>query len=85
VRRLLLRERRPVAWTGAGSGAAFLGLDLDGDGAITTGAELFGMAVAAPRRQKPAAAENSFTLLAAYDAPAQGGNGDRRLRRRGAA
>ena len=68
--------REPIAWTRAGSTAAFLVLDLDGDGAITTGADVFGMPVAAPRRHKPAAGENSFTLLAAYDTPAQGGNGD---------
>ena len=68
--------RKPVAWTQAGSTAAFLVLDLDGDGAITTGAELFGVPVGAPRRHKPAAGENSFTLLAAYDDPAKGGNGD---------
>ncbi len=65
-----------LAWTRSGSTAAFLVLDLDQDGAITTGAELFGVPVAAPRRQKPLAGENSFTLLAAYDASAQGGNGD---------
>ena len=68
--------RTPVAWTRAGSSATFLVLDLDGDGAITTGAELLGMPVGAPRHQKPSASDNSFTLLAAYDAPAQGGNGD---------
>ncbi len=68
--------RESLAWTRAGSTAAFLVLDLDQDGAITTGAELFGVPVAAPRRQKPLAGENSFTLLAAYDASAQGGNGD---------
>ena len=67
---------KPVAWTQAGSTAAFLVLDLDGDGAITTGAELFGMPVGAPRHQKPSASDNSFTLLAAYDTPALGGNGD---------
>jgi hypothetical protein len=32
--------------------------------------------VFAPRRQKPSPAENSFTLLAVYDDPAHGGNGD---------
>ena len=34
------------------------------------------MPVAAPRPHKPAAGENSFTLLATYDDPANGGNGD---------
>ncbi len=68
--------RQPVAWTQAGSTTAFLVLDLDGDGAIATGAELFGMPVGAPRHQKPAASDNSFTLLAVYDTPALGGNGD---------
>jgi RHS repeat-associated protein len=65
-----------IAWTRAGTGTAFLTLDLDGDGLITSGAELLGMPVAAPRRQRPGAGENSFTLLAAYDEPANGGNGD---------
>jgi RHS repeat-associated protein len=68
--------REPVAWTRAWTAAAFLVVDLDGDGAITTSAELFGMPVGAPRRGKPAPQENSFTLLGAYDTAAQGGNGD---------
>jgi hypothetical protein len=55
---------------------AFLVLDLDQDGRITTGAELFGLLLSAPRHQKPAAGDNSFTLLAAYDTPAYRGNGD---------
>jgi RHS repeat-associated protein len=71
--------RTPVAWTRAGSTAAFLVLDLDQDGLITTGAELLGVPVGAPRRHKPAAGENSFTLLAAYDDPANGGNGDGKI------
>jgi hypothetical protein len=68
--------RKPVAWTPAGSTAAFLVLDLDGDGAITTGAELFGVEVEASRRGKPRDETSAFTLLAAYDDPARGGNGD---------
>ena len=68
--------REPIAWTRAGSTAAFLVLDLDGDGAITTGAELFGVPVGVRRHHRPAAGENSFTLLGAYDTPALGGNGD---------
>ena len=71
--------RESLAWTRAGSSAAFLVVDLDQDGVITTGAELFGVPAAAPRRQKPLAGENSFTLLAAYDAPANGENGDGRI------
>ena len=66
----------PVSWTQAGSGAAWLVLDLDGDGAITTGAELFGVEVEASRRGKPTGGKSAFTLLAAYDDPANGGNGD---------
>jgi hypothetical protein len=65
-----------IAWTRAGSRAGMLVLDLDGDGVITTGAELLGMPAWAPRRAKPLAGDNSFTLLAAYDTAAQGGNGD---------
>ena len=66
----------PVSWTQAGSGAGWLVLDLDGDGAITTGAELFGVEVEASRRGKPTGGKSAFTLLAAYDDPANGGNGD---------
>ena len=68
--------REPVAWSRTDSTTAFLVLDLDENGAITTGRELFGMPVGAPRRSKPLAGDNSFTLLAAYDDPANGGNGD---------
>ena len=39
-----------VAWTRPATRAAFLVLDLDGDGAITTAAEMLGMPVGAPRR-----------------------------------
>jgi RHS repeat-associated protein len=65
-----------VAWTAAGSSAGWLVLDLDGDGAITTGAELLGTMVGRPRHARPVNGDNSFTLLAAYDDPANGGNGD---------
>lgn len=76
---------RPIAWTQTGSTAAFLVLDQNQDGAITTGAELFGVPVGTRRRHRRAAGENSFTLLAAYDTVALGWNGDGRIRRLGAA
>lgn len=54
-----------------------LALDLDGDGLITTGAEIFGHPVTGPiRGRKPLPEENSFTLLSAYDRPQNGGNED---------
>jgi YD repeat-containing protein len=67
----------PIAWTTAGTQVGFLALDLNGNGVIDTGAELFGGPPSGPIRGRvPTDVENGFTRLAAYDTPAQGGNGD---------
>jgi hypothetical protein len=60
-----------IAWTGNANNA-FLVLDRDGSGAITSGAELFGNFTSQPSSPHP----NGFLALAVYDDPMNGGNGD---------
>ncbi len=62
-----------VAWPRRGTGAAFLVLDLNGNGTIDDAAEMLGQAVSGPWHSRaPSAPENSFQTLAAYDANGDG-------------
>jgi|HubBroStandDraft_3_1064219.scaffolds.fasta_scaffold01065_2 hypothetical protein len=71
----LFNDGSPVwtAWTARGSGTAFLVLDLNGNGSIDNGGELFGNHT---RLMDGAFAANGFAALAQYDEAINGGNGD---------
>lgn len=61
-----------ISWTRLAPDEAFLVLDRDGDGVITSGAELFGVATEQPPSDDP----NGFNALAVYDGLDFGGNED---------
>jgi hypothetical protein len=61
-----------IAWTAPGSHNAFLALDRNGDGKISSGKDLFGNFTV----QDPAKAKNGFLALGEFDETDQGGNGD---------
>jgi len=61
-----------IAWTDPRYHNAFLVLDRNGDGKISSGAELFGNFTIQDRSRHP----NGFLALAEFDEPDQGGNGD---------
>jgi hypothetical protein len=62
-----------LAWTQAGSDDAFLALDLDGNGQIDDGRELFGNH---SLLSDGTTAENGYVALARYDEILEGGNED---------
>jgi hypothetical protein len=67
-----------VSWTRGGSRDAFLVRDLNGNGTIDDGGELFGNAT---RLSSQSFASDGYAVLADLDRPEQGGNGNGHLDR----
>ena len=73
------RGAQQLSWTSAGSNVGWLVLDLNGNGRIDTGFELFSNIAKQPGMPK---GSNGFKALAQHDRPANGGNGDGIIDRR---
>ena len=65
-----------TGWTAGGSSTAFLALDLNANGQIDDGGELFGNHTLLPDGSE---AINGFVALSPYDSPLLGGNQDLRI------
>jgi hypothetical protein len=65
-----------LGWTAEGAREGFLVLDRNGDGHITSGAEMFGNYTPLAGDPNGALAVDGFRALAAYDEAANGGDGD---------
>jgi len=63
----------PISWTAPGAQVGWLALDLDWNGRITSGAELFSNVMLQPRTD---GSPIGFKALAQWDAPKMGGNND---------
>lgn len=70
---LVVGHLQHFSWISRRSGDGFLVLDRNGNGRIDDGAELFGNHTRLPDHS---VALNGYQALAAFDSPAQGGNGD---------
>ncbi len=66
-------RKENTGWLAPGGGQGFLWLDLNRNGIVDGGQELFGTATLLPTGQR---ASNGFEALAVYDSPEFGGNGD---------